>query len=138
MLLEDWPELNSAWGDESVIIDAQALLSLRDSHINESLEKLREEKKIGQSLDAEIELRCPKNDPISTVLKKRADDLAEFFIVSKVTLVEDDNENHLVVLAQHASGYRCPRSWRWVPELVSIEPWGEVSPRCAKVLSQKI
>ena len=138
LLLEAWPELESACGDESAIIDAQALLSLRDSHINESLEKLREEKKIGQSLDAEIELRYPKNDPISTVLQKRADDLAEFFIVSKVTLVEDNNENHLVVLARHASGFRCPRSWRWVPELVSIEPWGEVSPRCAKVLSQKI
>ena len=138
MLLEAWPELDGACGDESAISDAQALLSLRDSHINESLEKLREEKKIGQSLDAEIELRYPKNDPISTVLQKRADDLAEFFIVSKVTLVEDDNENHLVVLARHASGFRCPRSWRWVPELVSIEPWGEVSPRCAKVLSQKI
>ena len=31
---------------------------------------------------------------------------------------------------------RCP-SWRWVKELVNVEPWGGVSPRCAEVL-QKI
>jgi len=39
------------------------------------------------------------------------------------------------VSAQHASGVRCPRSWRWVPELVHVEPWGDVSPRCAEVLA---
>ena len=43
--------------------------------------------------------------------------------------------DEIQVLAQHASGKRCPRSWRWVPELVNIEPWGEVSPRCAEVLA---
>ena len=63
---------------------------------------------------------------------ERSDDLEEF-CVSKVRLVVDDNQNHLVVRAQHASGYRCPRSWRWVPELVTIEP-SNVSPRCASII----
>ena len=40
------------------------------------------------------------------------------------------------VTSRHATGKRCPRSWRWVPELVEVSPWGEVSPRCAEVLAK--
>jgi len=36
----------------------------------------------------------------------------------------------------HADGVRCPRSWRWVPELVETDEWGPVSPRCADALQQ--
>ena len=32
---------------------------------------------------------------------------------------------------------KCPRSWRWVPELVEAGTWGKVSPRCKSVLEQQ-
>ena len=137
LLLEDWPDLESSVLSDELVAEAQDLLDLSDSHINESLEKLREEKKIGQSLDAELELRFPSNASIGNLLEKRAEELAELFIVSKVTLIKDDSLTELEVHAKHASGVRCPRSWRWVPELISVEPWGDVSPRCAEVLSKQ-
>ena len=117
-------DLESSVLSDELVAEAQDLLDLSDSHINESLEKLREEKKIGQSLDAELELRFPSNTSIGNLLEKRAEDLAELFIVSKVTLIKDDSLTELEVHAKHASGVRCPRSWRWVPELISVEPGG--------------
>jgi len=50
--------------------------------------------------------------------------------------VEIPENEELQITAKHATGVRCPRSWRWVPELISVDPWGEVSPRCAEVLAK--
>ena len=49
-----------------------------------------------------------------------------------------DTNQEIQVEAKHASGVRCPRGWRWVPELIRVEPWGEVSPRCADVLANLV
>ena len=136
LLLQSWPQAHPSWLDSEIVADAEIILKLKESHINESLENLRSEKKIGQSLDAEVEIRFPSTETIAEVLSRRSLDLAEFFIVSSVVLIADDNEPKITVSAKHASGIRCPRSWRWVPQLVSVEPWGEVSPRCADVLSR--
>ena len=53
---------------------------------------------------------------------------------SQVTLVEAADATELSIEVAHADGVRCPRSWRWVPELVETEKWGAVSPRCAEAL----
>ena len=104
--------------------------------MNEALESLRVKKEIGQSLDAEVEIQLSQNSPISSVLDRFSpEQLSELFIVSSVILSQISSIKNDQVLARHAYGVRCPRSWRWVPELVHVEPWGEVSPRCAEVLA---
>ena len=70
------------------------------------------------------------------IFKKREEELAEMFIVSTVSLMEIPENEDLQITAKHATGMRCPRSWRWVPELIKVDPWGEVSPRCAEVLAK--
>ena len=69
-----------------------------------------------------------------SILKKYEAALPELFIVSQVSLKEDPSIEQLSVSAEHAGGQRCPRSWRWVPELVDAGDWGKVSPRCKQVL----
>lgn len=134
--LEDWPESPIDWSNGEVIKDAEILLNFKDSHVNEALEKLRVDKKIGQSLDAEIQIIVAVDEPIYEMLSKYHAELAELFIVSSVLLKTTDSGTALSVSAQHAPGVRCPRSWRWVPELVMAEGWGKVSPRCADVLAK--
>ena len=73
---------------------------------------------------------------MSSILDRfNPDELSELFIVSSVLLSQSSIIENDQVLARHASGVRCPRSWRWVPKLVHVDPWGEVSPRCAEVLA---
>ena len=136
LLLQSWPQVESSWVDTGYVKDAEIILKFKETHINEALEKLRTEKKIGQSLDAEVEIKFPANNSTAEVLSRCSQELAEFFIVSSVILIVDDKVSELSVTAKHASGVRCPRSWRWVRELVTVEPWGGVSPRCAEVLTR--
>lgn len=136
LCLEDWPTFDDEWLGDELVKDAELLLELKESKINEVLENLRAQKKIGQSLDAEVEIEVARDDPLFEPIKRRAELLPELFIVSGVQIIELDQGNPLSVSARHAGGVRCPRSWRWVPKLVAVEPWGEVSPRCAEVLAK--
>ena len=134
LALEDWPTEMQEWKEGQEVEDMGKILDFKERYVNESLEALRAAKEIGQSLEAEIKIMSPNGDPISNVLERRKDQLPEIFIVSSV-IVEFSGEK-LTVSARHAPGFRCPRSWRWVPELVEVEEWGKVSPRCAEVLKE--
>lgn len=136
LILQDWPEFGNEWIEVSKTQDVQILLDLKESKINEALESLRSSKVIGQSLEAEIVLTYSSKDPIAEVLNRSHETLPELFIVSSVILEPTAIDDEIKVTAHHAPGVRCPRSWRWVPELVDVADWGAVSPRCAKVLAE--
>lgn len=136
LILQDWPEFGNEWIEVSKTQDVQILLDLKESKINEALESLRSSKVIGQSLEAEIVLTYSSKDPIAEVLNRSHETLPELFIVSSVILEPTAIDDEIKVKAHHAPGVRCPRSWRWVPELVDVADWGAVSPRCAKVLAE--
>ena len=138
LALQAWPKVTEEWDEGKELSDAQTILDFKDLKVNDSLEALRTRKEIGQSLEAEIEIRIPLSESLLTLFRHREEDLAEMFIVSNVLIVEVSEDEELQVISRHASGQRCPRSWRWVPKLVSIESWGEVSPRCAEVLAKLV
>ncbi len=136
LCLEDWPVVLDLGKNIQACEDVQSLLDLKESKVNEVLESLRVKKEIGQSLDAEVEIQISKDSPLCGILERCAsEELSEIFIVSSVSVKILGTIDNVQVIARHASGVRCPRSWRWVPELVQVEPWGEVSPRCAEVLA---
>lgn len=132
--LADWPEVDAAWDDAATAADIRALRSFLSTQLNDRLEALRQQKTIGQSLDAKAVITGSSSDPEFARLQKYASDLPELFILSQVTLVESSDTDEFGIEVAHADGVRCPRSWRWVPELVETEQWGEVSPRCAEAL----
>ena len=136
LVLQDWPQPYDLGDNEQEVSDIRDILEFKELKVNEALEELRSKKEIGQSLDAEIEIGLSADSPLSPVFKRREKDLPEIFIVSSVLVSEEAHLEDAQVRARHAPGVRCPRSWRWVPELVRVEPWGEVSPRCAEVLAK--
>ena len=136
LCLEDWPTLHTEGLGDEFVKDAELLLELKETKINEVLESLRADKKIGQSLDAEIEIGIAMDDPLFEVTSRRSEALPELFIVSSVQIKKLESGSPISISASHAKGVRCPRSWRWVPALIEVEPWGEVSPRCAEVLAK--
>jgi isoleucyl-tRNA synthetase len=134
--LSDWPYVNKAWDQPEIAADIRALRTFLSEKLNDGLEDLRQKKAIGQSLDAKATITGSPSDPVFARLKKYESDLPELFILSQVTVIDDENSPELSVEVAHADGVRCPRSWRWVPELVATETWGPVSPRCAEALKQ--
>ena len=133
LALADWPEMPASYKDDSSAADITKILDFKAASVNDKLEAIREKKEIGQSLDAEVKIAAKPDSEIAKILQKHEASLEELFIVSSVVLEEGDSEDP-EVSAAHAPGVRCPRSWRWVSELVPTENWGEVSARCAKAL----
>jgi isoleucyl-tRNA synthetase len=132
--LTDWPEVDPAWDDAATAADIRALRNFLSNQLNDRLEGLRQQKIIGQSLDAKVVITGNINHPDFARLQKYAADLPELFILSEVSVTESVAAAELQIQVAHADGVRCPRSWRWVPELVETENWGAVSPRCAEAL----
>ncbi len=133
--LQDWPEAPAEWTDAALDAEFAALLKLR-AKVTETLEPLRQAGTIGKSLDAVLRFTAAADDAEFAVLQKHRESLAEFFIVSLVTL-EPQAGAALGITANHAREaglVRCPRCWRWVPAL-SATPHGEVCPRCADALN---
>jgi isoleucyl-tRNA synthetase len=136
LVLQDWPQSYEVDAENQSVLDMIAILQFKESHLNDALEGLRSKKEIGQSLDAEVEICLSAEHELWPIFNRLKSDLSEIFIVSSVILTEGSGSEALQVLARHAPGERCPRSWRWVPELVEVNRWGKVSPRCAEVLAK--
>lgn len=126
--LQPWPKAEDFQFDAQIAADVDAVLNFREEVVNQPLEKLREDKVIGANLDAKVTVTLPESDERLALLKKYEADLPELFIVSQVT-VESKADGEAEAAAAHADGERCPRSWRWVPELVDAGNFGKVSPR---------
>ncbi|HWA27076.1 MAG TPA: isoleucine--tRNA ligase [Lacunisphaera sp.] len=133
--LQDWPVPPAEWTNPGLAAEFEQLLRLR-ARATETLEPLRQTGTIGKSLDAVLTFAVAPDHPAAAPLQKHRDSLAEFFIVSQVSL-EPNSGSEVRIAARHAkdAGFvRCPRCWRWVPVL-SVTSQGEVCPRCAEALN---
>jgi len=133
--LQDWPVAPAEWSNPALAGEFEQLFKLR-AKATETLEPLRQAGTIGKSLDAVLAFAVSADNVAAAVLQKHRDSLAEFFIVSSVTLEPGPGADVLISPrhAKAAGSVRCPRCWRWVPAL-SVTPHGEVCPRCAEALN---
>jgi isoleucyl-tRNA synthetase len=133
--LQDWPATPAEWKNPAIEADMTALLKFR-AQANEKLEPLRQAGTIGKSLDAALVFSGAAADGSPGVLEKHRSFLPELFIVSHVSL-EAKNAPSVEISAQPARDHafvRCPRCWRWVPNL-NQTAHGEVCPRCEEALN---
>jgi len=133
--LQDWPSLPADWHQPALAADLARLLEIR-RRVNEAIEPLRAGGKLGKSLDAAVHM-VPGGAESARLLTAHGEFLPELFIVSHVDVAprrEGDGEVAVTVRhAQELSLQRCPRCWRWVPQLCPT-PHGDVCPRCADAL----
>jgi isoleucyl-tRNA synthetase len=119
-----------------------ALLRIR-SRVNAEIEPLRAAGKLGKALDAAVTLDVLADDPLRKIIEKHRDFLAELFIVSQVSIEtaqvrpgaaeRADPVGIHVRHSQELSYVRCPRCWRWVPQL-ETSAHGDICPRCVEAL----
>jgi isoleucyl-tRNA synthetase len=130
--LADWPAVPEGWRNSETAAEIEQLILLRDP-VNEKLEALRADKKIGKSVEAALTLSAPENSEIAGILEKYHDQLAELFIVSSVSLDPNSGADSVAIAVNVADGDRCPRCWRTVTRFVET-PMGSVCDRCADAL----
>ena len=142
--LASWPKPQPERLDEKLQTKWEALLALR-SEVTKALEIARRNKDIGNSLDASLSIYA--DGDAYALLQSVAADLANYFIVSEVTLVEGTDKAPssgfrsedvpLVTAVTPAQMEKCDRCWIHA-ELTPLAP-GEpgLCPRCAKVMSSR-
>jgi isoleucyl-tRNA synthetase len=104
----------------------------------QALEAARQEKKIGKSLEADIEIQAVGE--ALELFRKHAAGLKEILNVSRVTVVDGSmkDQSGLDVLYKvlPASGSKCARCWNFMPEVSNYGIWPNVCTRCQDALRE--
>ncbi len=107
--LRRFPLPEDAWLGLEARAEMDRLLALRET-VLKALETAREEKRIGNSLEAEVRLRLPADE--RALAEKYRDDLGSLFIVSAVS-VEPEPAAAVEVTVTRAPGQKCERCWNY-------------------------
>ena len=115
-------------GDDALAEGWRTLFRLREAVLAE-LEKARQGKLIGKSLEARVQLALPPAE--RAVAEAHAADLQELLNVSRLE-VEPGAECQ--VLVTRAPGAKCARCWHWEIDLGSDPAHPELCPRCTPAI----
>lgn len=153
---EDSVHLADLPADAGILVDRdllarwRRLLALRDV-VNVELERLRQEKTVGTSLEAAVTLRA--SGTTAALVERYAAGLPTLFITSDVSVSANpalptgaeeaaaagaqfvEPGGAAVIEARRAGGSKCDRCWRYVPAVSSGDPAG-LCARCVEALSE--
>jgi isoleucyl-tRNA synthetase len=124
-----FPETDDRLRDSAASQQIDQLLRLRGV-IGQALEKARQEKLIGNSLEARVILKCDRK-LIGAISKE---ELEEFFILSDL-IIEDATEPSAIV--EKTSFAKCARCWRHRESVGQSSAHPDLCDRCAKVVALK-
>jgi isoleucyl-tRNA synthetase len=131
--LELFPKPGGAWLEAGELAEMDVLAAIRE-RVLKDLEKAREDKLIGNSLEALVGLRAPAAE--LAVLEKHRDDLAAFLIVSAVVL--EGTAGSLEVSIGRAPGRKCERCWNRSPYVGRSERFPAFCERCEAVVKAMV
>jgi len=145
----DWPEEHSELIDETAVQDWEDFLVIRDP-INKALEKMREAKVIGSSLEAKVELTS-EDENLRDYLDRIKKDLAFALVVSQteslndkrgegwnfvsVTFPSDGKTRSLGIRIEHAEGNKCVRCWNYSKAVGSHSAHPGLCEKCIEAVS---
>ena len=133
--LTGFPKLQPEVKDDKLVERWDRIMKVR-AEVSKALEQARVAKTIGHSLDAGVTI-CAEPELLA-FLGEYAADLAEIFIVSKVTLVDAmDGDSYtaeavpgLRVQVSAAPGEKCERCWCYSEELGQDTSHPSICPKC--------
>jgi len=111
----------------------RSLFVLRELALPE-LEKSRQAKQIGKSLEAKLTLNG--SGPLLMDAKLNLDSLRELVNVSQVALAEQDGETVFITVSK-ADGQKCERCWHWETDVGSKAEHPTLCGRCVKAVTER-
>jgi isoleucyl-tRNA synthetase len=126
----NFPEEKEAWLAEDKVKKIERLLQIR-AEVQKELEKARETKLVGNSLEAQLIIESPLED--FDLLAEFRPDLPMIFIVSAVR-VEPSAGSELKIRVEKAEGEKCERCWNYSTSVGQSSDYPQVCARCLEVL----
>jgi isoleucyl-tRNA synthetase len=99
--------------------------------ILKKIEEARNNKIIGDSLEAEITLEL--TNELYQLCEKNLDLFKEILVVSGLSLIKSQTER---ITIKKSEGDKCPRCWNWHMADTSTNQFPELCPRCSEVLKE--
>ena len=134
--LEKWPEYDENILDLGLLEKYERINKLRED-VLKALEMARNEKKIGNPLDANVKIKI-KDEKIMEDLKTLSmENIADIFIVSGVELSDNVSQYEgsvAIIDVEFSEGEKCERCWKYSKETGKNESFPATCPRCSKVL----
>ena len=137
----DYPKYKDL-GDKSVKLDKEyELLKNLRSDVLKTLEEARNNKVIGSSQEAKVEIAImeDKENYASLIKEIGSEHLANLFVVSEVVIKDDLDEEQLTVSkvkVYHHPGHFCERCWNYEDDAVLQEDGTYLCKRCQKVVNK--
>jgi isoleucyl-tRNA synthetase len=125
--LQTFPEQNAS-PTSAATTRVDELLQLR-ALIGQAVEKARQEKLIGNALEAAVTLRCD----VAAIADVSKEELEEFFILSDLRL-EQSAEN--AVSIDKTTNAKCARCWRHRPGVGKSAAHPDLCDRCERVVAR--
>ncbi|RLB07174.1 MAG: isoleucine--tRNA ligase [Deltaproteobacteria bacterium] len=129
--LTSFPQPQQEFLDDSLQQRWERLLEVRQE-VTKALEKARQQKVIGHSLDAKVRLKAPKG--LHELLRGFGAELREIFIVSQVELTGDEDSKALRVEVERADGEKCQRCWVYDKSVGMSEEYPDICQRCLQTI----
>ncbi len=129
VFLTGYPEANPKFKNPKLKETFAEFIKVR-SEVQKSLENLRNDKVIGASLEAHVDITVEK--PLYEQLSG-FDGLREFFIVSSVSL--KSGSAGIQVQARKADGDKCVRCWTYSTQISQEAKHPGVCPKCVEALN---
>ncbi len=136
------PEANPPWQDDGLAQKWETILHVR-AETTKALENARDKKIIGHPLDAAVTLSVKED--LYDILQPYADDLKFIFIVSKISLRQDEilddsfvseNVEGLSIKIDTAPGEKCERCWVHETSVGSDSERPSICERCQQALAE--
>ncbi|MCJ7612572.1 MAG: class I tRNA ligase family protein, partial [Candidatus Aminicenantes bacterium] len=127
-----FPAFDRKWIEPAEFADLENVFQVRERILKE-LEKAREEKRIGNSLEARVVLKVPASQ--EALLGRYRDDLPSLFIVSDVGLETHSGQN-FEISVEPATGRKCQRCWNYSPEVGKSADYPHLCRRCLRVVKE--
>jgi isoleucyl-tRNA synthetase len=131
--LSAFPVVEASRRDETLEKRWEQLMVVRQTAMNE-LEKARQDKVIGKSLEAALRVE-PDTAETKTLLESFGGTLETVFIVSRVEVGAPTGKPTRVIV-QKPSGAKCARCWRWSDKVGVSHEHPELCDRCADVVNE--
>ncbi len=130
--LESFPVSTETWLEDESFEEWEELIDLREKVLKE-LEIARENKMIGNSLEASVHLKIPADK--ESLFRKYEKELSSLFIVSEVIL-ETHSGKELAASVARAPGSKCLRCWNFSTYVGQSSDYPDFCKRCEDVVGR--
>jgi isoleucyl-tRNA synthetase len=130
--LELFPRMEKQWQEPALYAEWEELGNIREI-VLKRLETAREEKLIGNSLEAKVTLKTPGEK--ESLLRKYETELPSLFIVSKVEILPYSGNDFEVEVAK-AEGQKCTRCWNFSTHVGQSPEYPGFCKRCEDVVER--